>query len=135
MRKRRQCRRPVVVQLVDQLVGDLGELALVGVGQSGGQLRQRHPRHLADLDILGKLNSNDQVLWRYVNASGEPTEISNPNGSLENIAGICNETRNVAGLMPHPERASEPLLGSADGRTIFESLVHWLAERTKAKAA
>ena len=91
--------------------------------------------YFADSDTIGKLKSNDQVLFRYVDAKGEPTEISNPNGSVENIAGICNDRRNVAGLMPHPERASEPLLGSADGRAIFESLVHWLEERTKAKAA
>ena len=91
--------------------------------------------YFADPETLKKLNANDQVLWRYVNALGEPTEISNPNGSVENIAGICNEARNVAGLMPHPERASEPLLGSADGRAIFESLVNWVEERSKAKAA
>jgi phosphoribosylformylglycinamidine synthase len=91
--------------------------------------------YFADADTIGKLKANDQILFRYVNAQGEPTEISNPNGSVENIAGVCNERRNVAGLMPHPERASEPLLGSADGRAIFESLLNWLEERTKAKAA
>jgi phosphoribosylformylglycinamidine synthase subunit PurQ / glutaminase len=91
--------------------------------------------YFADPETIGKLKANDQILFRYVNAQGEPTELSNPNGSVENIAGICNERRNVAGLMPHPERASEPLLGSADGRAVFESLVNWLEERTKAKAA
>jgi len=91
--------------------------------------------YFADPETIGKLKANDQILFRYVDAQGEPTEISNPNGSVENIAGVCNERRNVAGLMPHPERASEPLLGSADGRAIFESLVNWLEERTKAKAA
>ena len=91
--------------------------------------------YFADPETIGKLKANDQILFRYVNAQGEPTEISNPNGSVENIAGVCNERRNVAGLMPHPERASEPLLGSADGRAIFESLVNWLEERTKARAA
>jgi len=91
--------------------------------------------YFADPDTIGKLKANDQILFRYVNAQGEPTEISNPNGSVENIAGVCNERRNVAGLMPHPERASEPLLGSADGRAVFESLIAWLEERTKAKAA
>jgi len=91
--------------------------------------------YFADPETIGKLKANDQILFRYVNAQGEPTEISNPNGSVENIAGVCNERRNVAGLMPHPERASEPLLGSADGRAVFESLVNWLEERTKAKAA
>jgi len=91
--------------------------------------------YFADPETIGKLKANDQILFRYVNAQGEPTELSNPNGSVENIAGVCNERRNVAGLMPHPERASEPLLRSADGRAVFESLVSWLEERTKAKAA
>lgn len=91
--------------------------------------------YFADPETLGKLKANDQILWRYVNAAGEATEISNPNGSLENIAGITNERRNVAGLMPHPERASEPLLGSADGRAIFESLIAWMEEKSKARAA
>jgi phosphoribosylformylglycinamidine synthase I len=78
--------------------------------------------YFADETTLEQLKANNQILWRYVNASGEPTDTANPNGSLDNIAGICNESRNVAGLMPHPERASEPLLGCADGRLIFESL-------------
>jgi phosphoribosylformylglycinamidine synthase I len=79
--------------------------------------------YFADGDTLARLRANNQVLWRYVNAQGQATEAANPNGSLDNIAGICNEARNVAGLMPHPERACEPLLGSADGRLVFESLV------------
>jgi phosphoribosylformylglycinamidine synthase len=79
--------------------------------------------YFADEATLENLKAKKQILWQYVNAQGEPTEQSNPNGSVLNIAGVCNEARNVAGLMPHPERASEPLLGSADGRLIFESLV------------
>jgi len=75
------------------------------------------------------------VLWRYVNSKGETTDAANPNGSVENIAGICNERGNVAGLMPHPERASESLLGSADGRLIFESVAHWLTQGAVAKVA
>ena len=89
----------------------------------------------ADDETLATLRANNQVLWRYVNAQGDPTEAANPNGSLDNIAGLCNEARNVAGLMPHPERASEPILGCADGRLIFESLVHALQNQTVAKAA
>jgi phosphoribosylformylglycinamidine synthase len=85
--------------------------------------------YFADEETLAKLKSNNQILWRYVDAQGQPTEAANPNGSLDNIAGICNERRNVAGLMPHPERASETLLGSTDGRLIFESLVHALENR------
>ncbi len=91
--------------------------------------------YFADESTLAGLRAKNQILWRYVNAQGEPTEQANPNGSLENIAGICNEQRNVAGLMPHPERASEGLLGSADGRLIFESLIHWLKNKPEAKAA
>jgi phosphoribosylformylglycinamidine synthase I len=88
--------------------------------------------YFADDQTLARLKANDQILWRYVNAEGQATEISNPNGSLDNIAGICNEARNVAGLMPHPERASEPILGCADGRLIFESLILTL-ERDRSK--
>jgi phosphoribosylformylglycinamidine synthase len=78
--------------------------------------------YFADDETLGRLRANNQVLWHYVDDQGEPTPGSNPNGSLENIAGICNEARNVAGLMPHPERASEAVLGCADGRLVFESI-------------
>jgi len=78
---------------------------------------------------LKELQAKDQILWQYSDAKGALTEAANPNGSLMNIAGVLNEKRNVAGLMPHPENASEPLLGSADGRAIFESLVHSLANK------
>ena len=61
-----------------------------------------------------------------MDAQGNATEKANPNGSLENIAGVCNAQRNVAGLMPHPERASEAVLGGTDGRLLFESVVHSL---------
>ena len=92
--------------------------------------------YFADDETLIRLKAGNQILWRYVNAQGEPAENANPNGSLDNIAGICNETRNVAGLMPHPERASEAILGSVDGRLIFESLVvAALERRAVAKAA
>ncbi len=85
--------------------------------------------YFADEDTLARLRANDQVLWRYVDAQGQPTESSNPNGSLDNIAGICNERRNVAGLMPHPERASEACLGCADGLLLFESLLAHLRQK------
>ncbi|MFT5206454.1 MAG: phosphoribosylformylglycinamidine synthase I [Candidatus Omnitrophota bacterium] len=80
--------------------------------------------YVAEPDTLKQLNDNQQVLVRYVNADGVPTPESNPNGSLENIAGICNQKRNVFGLMPHPERASEVELGSVDGYAMLQSLVH-----------
>jgi phosphoribosylformylglycinamidine synthase len=91
--------------------------------------------YFADETTLANLKSNNQVLWRYVNAQGEATDAANPNGSLDNIAGICNERRNVVGLMPHPENASESILGSTDGRLIFESLVHALESKSLPKAA
>jgi phosphoribosylformylglycinamidine synthase len=91
--------------------------------------------YFADPETLARLRERNQILWQYVDAKGEPTEISNPNGSLQNIAGICNEDRNVAGLMPHPERASEEILGCADGRLIFESVIQALAKPAAAKAA
>ena len=90
--------------------------------------------YFADESTLGTLKANNQILWQYVDDKGEPTEQSNPNGSVRNIAGICNQARNVAGLMPHPERASELLLGSADGRLIFESLVHALGAKAVSQA-
>jgi len=85
--------------------------------------------YFADDATLEKLQAGSQILWQYVNAAGEATDQSNPNGSLRNIAGLCNEARNVAGLMPHPERASEEILGCADGRLIFESLLSWLQDK------
>ncbi len=91
--------------------------------------------YFADEATLARMKANDQILWKYVNAQGEETARSSPNGSVENIAGMCNEARNVAGLMPHPERASETSLGSADGRLIFESLICWLEQRSAPKAA
>lgn len=91
--------------------------------------------YFADADTLAQLKANRQVLWQYCNAQGELTDDANPNGALENIAGICNDRRNVAGLMPHPERACEPLLASVDGRLIFESMVHSLNQRAAKLAA
>ena len=91
--------------------------------------------YFADEATLAALRANQQVLWRYVDAAGEATEAANPNGSLDSIAGVCNEGRNVAGLMPHPERASESVLGCADGRLILESMIHALAGRRVATAA
>lgn len=91
--------------------------------------------YFADTDTIAKLKVNQQILWQYANAQGELTDGANPNGAVENIAGICNEHRNVAGLMPHPERACEPLLGSTDGRLIFESVFHALKSGPAAKVA
>jgi phosphoribosylformylglycinamidine synthase len=91
--------------------------------------------YFADEETLAGLKANNQILWHYCDAKGNLTDAANPNGSLQNIAGICNERRNVAGLMPHPERACEPILGSDDGRLIFESVIQALLSKTVAKAA
>jgi len=81
-------------------------------------------------DELRRLEQNRQIVFRYVNAQGVVTDEANPNGALESIAGICNEQRNVVGLMPHPERACELSLGSADGRVMFESVIAALHQGT-----
>jgi phosphoribosylformylglycinamidine synthase subunit PurQ / glutaminase len=91
--------------------------------------------YFADEETLARLKIGNQILWQYCDASGNLTDSANPNGSLQNIAGICNERRNVAALMPHPDRASEEILGSADGKFIFESMSAALQNRTTAKAA
>ncbi|MND41797.1 Phosphoribosylformylglycinamidine synthase 1 [compost metagenome] len=80
-------------------------------------------KYYADADTLKMLNDNDQVLFRYCDENGNITAESNPNGSLENIAGVCNKNRNVFGMMPHPERASDSLLNNQDGLTLFESIL------------
>jgi phosphoribosylformylglycinamidine synthase I len=79
--------------------------------------------YVADEDVLELLEAENRVVFRYVDAEGVETDGSNPNGSLHNIAGIINEEGNVLGLMPHPERAVEQILGSMDGIGVFESLV------------
>jgi phosphoribosylformylglycinamidine synthase len=79
--------------------------------------------YFADGDVLSALNDNDQVLFRYCDEAGNITNDANPNGSLDNIAGICNDGRNVFGFMPHPERASDSLLANEDGLAIFESIL------------
>lgn len=90
--------------------------------------------YMADEQTLHELNLNRQILLRYVDENGAATGAANPNGSAENIAGICNAQGNVFGMMPHPERACDPLLGSEDGRFIFESVLV-SAGFMKAKAA
>ncbi len=80
-------------------------------------------RYVADEETLSGLESNRQVVFRYATSSGEVTAEANPNGALHNIAGIVNRKGNVLGMMPHPERACEPLLGGTDGNLIWESIV------------
>lgn len=83
----------------------------------------------ADKDILDRLDENQQVVFRYSDINGNVTDNTNPNGSQENIAGIINIKRNVIGLMPHPERASEAILGSDDGIKMFQSMVDHIAKK------
>jgi phosphoribosylformylglycinamidine synthase subunit PurQ / glutaminase len=78
--------------------------------------------HASDA-VIKELNDNDQVLFRYCDADGTVNADSNPNGALENIAGITNKAKNVFGMMPHPERAADSNLNNVDGKAIFES---WL---------
>ena len=80
-------------------------------------------RYLADEATLKSLKDNDQILFKYCDENGNVNDAANPNGSTMGIAGICNANRNVFGMMPHPERASEMLLGNEDGRIMFESLL------------
>jgi phosphoribosylformylglycinamidine synthase len=79
--------------------------------------------YLATQDQLKELEQNDQIAFRYTTPEGNITPDANPNGSTANIAGVLNRKKNVLGMMPHPERAAEPLVGSADGLAIFQSIV------------
>ncbi|HCQ28895.1 MAG TPA: phosphoribosylformylglycinamidine synthase I [Flavobacteriales bacterium] len=80
-------------------------------------------RYFNTEDAIKELNDNDQVLFRYSTPNAEISEDVNPNGSIENIAGVCNKERNVFGMMPHPERAADEELGNTDGRLLFESIL------------
>ena len=81
-------------------------------------------RYFADADTLKQLNDKGQILFRYCDEDGNITPESNPNGSVENIAGVCNAAGNVFGMMPHPERASDEALGNIDGGYVFESIIN-----------
>ncbi len=81
-------------------------------------------RNYADEKTISELTANDQILFKYCDENGKLTEQSNPNGSLHNIAGIYNETRNVFGMMPHPERAADDEIGNTDGQLIFKSILN-----------
>ena len=105
-------------------------------GMKKGQLLQIPVKHgegcyFADAETLERLRKNRQILLRYVDAKGKPTPAANPNGSLDGIAGICNEKRNVFGLMPHPEDACNKLLGSDDGAKLFGSIAAAFSEKAK----
>ncbi|UKJ08212.1 phosphoribosylformylglycinamidine synthase subunit PurQ [Solitalea lacus] len=80
-------------------------------------------KYYADSETLKMINDNDQVLFRYCDENGLITPEANPNGAMENIAGVCNKNRNVFGMMPHPERAADPILSNQDGLSLFESIL------------
>jgi phosphoribosylformylglycinamidine synthase subunit PurQ / glutaminase len=88
--------------------------------------------YVCDSETLAELRRNDQIVFRYCNPSGEIAPETNPNGSLDSIAGVCSRERNVMGLMPHPERAVEAALGSADGLVVLRSLIATLARQPAA---
>jgi len=85
--------------------------------------------YYADRETLARLEGEGRVVFRYCDADGNVTPEANPNGSVGNIAGICNAGRNVLGMMPHPERCSEEEMGSSDGRRLFASMIRWITEK------
>ena len=95
---------------------EVGQVLRIPIGHGEGN-------YYAPPDVLEKLEANRQVVLRYTTPDGRLEDDANPNGSVHAIAGICNEQRNVVGMMPHPERACEPRLGSVDGLVILESIV------------
>jgi phosphoribosylformylglycinamidine synthase subunit PurQ / glutaminase len=104
-----------------------GQILTMPIAHSDGN-------YTCDEATLAELERNRRVIFRYTTADGSDDAAGNPNGSMANIAGICNRERNVAGLMPHPERASEAALGSSDGLVIFRSMVEALVGAAKATA-
>jgi phosphoribosylformylglycinamidine synthase subunit PurQ / glutaminase len=93
-----------------------GEVLMIPIGHMEGN-------YFCDAETLKQLQSQQRVVFRYSTPEGDVTAAANPNGSLDNIAGICSEGRNVLGMMPHPDRSSEGLLGSADGLKLFQAMV------------
>ena len=83
-------------------------------------------RFFADENTMKDLKQNDQIIFKYCDSNGEVLESSNPNGSLDNIAGICNKEKNIFGMMPHPERAADELLNNTDGVALFKSIMNYI---------
>jgi phosphoribosylformylglycinamidine (FGAM) synthase-like amidotransferase family enzyme len=99
-----------------------GEVLTIPIGHMDGN-------YFCDEATLKELQDNNRIVFRYCSQQGEITTAANPNGSLDNIAGICSAGGNILGMMPHPERAAEPELGGVDGVKVFESLVGALVAR------
>jgi phosphoribosylformylglycinamidine synthase subunit PurQ / glutaminase len=97
-----------------------GQVLRIPIGHGEGN-------YFAPPDLLASIEANRQVILRYTDPDGRLDDEWNPNGSVNAIAGLCSERRNVVGMMPHPERACEALLGGVDGRLIFESLIDTFA--------
>ena len=93
-----------------------GDVLQIPIGHMEGN-------YFCDADTLSELRKQERVVFRYCTPEGEITAAANPNGALDNVAGICNEGRNVLGMMPHPDRSSEAMLGSSDGLKIFQAMV------------
>jgi len=104
-----------------------GQILRIPIAHSDGN-------YSCDEETLASLEKNREVIFRYTTPDGSDDAAGNPNGSMNNIAGICNRERNIAGLMPHPERAVESALGSSDGLVIFRSMVEALVGAAKATA-
>jgi phosphoribosylformylglycinamidine synthase I len=100
---------------------ELGRVLTVPINHGEGN-------YFCDAETLAALERNHQIVFRYTTAEGREDPSANPNGALANIAGICSRERNVLGMMPHPERASEAALGSTDGLTVFRSMAQWLGQ-------
>ena len=83
-------------------------------------------RFFADENTMNNLIQNDQIIFKYCDSNGEVLKSSNPNGSLDNIAGICNKEKNIFGMMPHPERAADVLLSNTDGVALFKSIMNYI---------
>jgi phosphoribosylformylglycinamidine synthase I len=99
-----------------------GDILQIPIGHMEGN-------YYCDADTLSLLKRDNRIIFRYSTPDGKISDKANPNGSLDNIAGICNEGRNVLGMMPHPDRSSESMLGSADGLRIFAAMAGSLAAR------
>jgi phosphoribosylformylglycinamidine synthase len=99
-----------------------GEVLTIPIGHMEGN-------YVCDSATLDELQRENRIVFRYSSAAGDITDAANPNGSLDNIASICSPSRNVIGMMPHPERSAEPELGCADGYKVFQSMVGAMAPR------
>ena len=108
--------RPETTELLPTRLLQKGQAYQIPIAHGEG-------RYFADATTLQKLKDQDQIMFRYCNSQGQLTDSTNCNGSLDSIAGISNENRNVFGMMPHPERAADQDLGNTDGKIIFESLL------------